>query len=88
MIGFWITSISVRASPTISIHLIHRPMKVATGAITAHFPPKQPAIIPTADRFLSSLIKTRCTYVFSVPSFLEVRVPFLSSGLARNSFVL
>ncbi|KAK0184736.1 NRPS-like enzyme [Armillaria mellea] len=46
-------------------------MKVATGAITAHFPPKQPAIIPTADRFLSSIIKTGCTYVFSVPSFLE-----------------
>lgn len=46
-------------------------ISVATGAITAHFPPKQPAIIPTADRFLSSLIKTRCTYVFSVPSFLE-----------------
>ncbi|KAK0219250.1 NRPS-like enzyme [Armillaria fumosa] len=46
-------------------------MGVATGAITAHFRPKQPAVIPTADRFLSSLIKTRCTYAFSVPSFLE-----------------
>ncbi|KAK0464051.1 NRPS-like enzyme, partial [Armillaria novae-zelandiae] len=44
---------------------------VATGAITAHFPPKQPAVRPTADRLLSSLIKTRCTYAFSVPSFLE-----------------
>ncbi|PBK81586.1 NRPS-like enzyme [Armillaria gallica] len=46
-------------------------ISVATGAITAHFPPQQPAIIPTAERFLSSLIKTRCTYVLSVPSFLE-----------------
>ncbi|KAK0200640.1 NRPS-like enzyme [Desarmillaria ectypa] len=44
---------------------------VATGAITAHFPPKQPPVIPTADRFLASFIKTRCTYIFSVPSFLE-----------------
>ncbi|KAK0492930.1 NRPS-like enzyme [Armillaria luteobubalina] len=46
-------------------------MSVATGAITAHFPPRQPAVIPTAERFLSSLIKTGCTYAFSVPSFLE-----------------
>ncbi|KAK0454193.1 NRPS-like enzyme [Desarmillaria tabescens] len=46
-------------------------LSVATGAIPAHFSPKQPAVIPTAERFLSSLVKTGCTYIFSVPSFLE-----------------
>ncbi|KAK0472170.1 NRPS-like enzyme [Armillaria novae-zelandiae] len=44
---------------------------VGTGAIIACFPPVEPPIIPTAERFLSSMINTGSTIVFSVPAFLE-----------------
>ncbi|KAK0215206.1 hypothetical protein EDD85DRAFT_798791 [Armillaria nabsnona] len=43
---------------------------VATGAISAHFHQQQSATI-TAVRYISSVTKTNCTYVFTVPSFLE-----------------
>ncbi|KAK0193212.1 NRPS-like enzyme [Armillaria mellea] len=46
-------------------------LSVGTGAIIACFPPVEPPIIPTAERFLSSMINTGSTIVFSVPAFLE-----------------
>ncbi|KAK0451170.1 NRPS-like enzyme [Desarmillaria tabescens] len=41
-----------------------------TGAIVASFPPVEPPLIPTAERFLSSIISTKTTIVITVPSFL------------------
>ncbi|KAK0207554.1 NRPS-like enzyme [Armillaria fumosa] len=46
-------------------------LSVGTGAVIACFPPVEPPIIPTAERFLSSVIGTGSTIVFSVPAFLE-----------------
>lgn len=46
-------------------------LSVGTGAVIACFPPVEPPTIPTADRFLSSMISTGSTIVFSVPAFLE-----------------
>ncbi|SJK99273.1 uncharacterized protein ARMOST_02564 [Armillaria ostoyae] len=46
-------------------------LSVGTGAIIACFPPVEPPIIPTAERLLSSMIRTGSTIVFSVPAFLE-----------------
>nr|AEM76784.1 NRPS-like enzyme [Armillaria mellea] len=46
-------------------------LSVGTGAVIACFPPVEPPIIPTAERFLSSMINTGSTIVFSVPAFLE-----------------
>ncbi|KAK0218397.1 NRPS-like enzyme [Armillaria nabsnona] len=42
----------------------------STGAIIASFPPVEPPLIPTAERFLSSIIDTKTTIVVTVPSFL------------------
>ncbi|PBL03992.1 NRPS-like enzyme [Armillaria gallica] len=42
----------------------------STGAIIASFPPVEPPLIPTAERFLSSIIDTKTTIVATVPSFL------------------
>ncbi|KAG7444602.1 NRPS-like enzyme [Guyanagaster necrorhizus] len=46
-------------------------LSVGTGAIIACFPPIEPPMVPTAERLLSSVINTRSTIIFSVPSFLE-----------------
>ncbi|PBK75297.1 NRPS-like enzyme [Armillaria solidipes] len=42
----------------------------STGVIIASFPPVEPPLIPTAERFLSSIIDTKTTLVVTVPSFL------------------
>lgn len=42
----------------------------AAGAIIASFPPVEPPLIPTAERFLSSIIDTKTTIVVTVPSFV------------------
>ncbi|KAK0184035.1 NRPS-like enzyme [Armillaria mellea] len=62
---------------------------VATGAISAHFHQQQPATI-SADRYMSSVIKTKCTYVFTVPSFLEelVQDPAAVRALKATTGVL
>lgn len=41
-----------------------------TGVIIASFPPVEPPLIPTAERFLSSIMDTKTTIVVTVPSFL------------------
>ncbi len=46
--------------------------QTSTGAIIASFPPVEPPLIPTAERFLSSIIDTKTTLVVTVPSFLVV----------------
>ncbi|KAK0184185.1 NRPS-like enzyme [Armillaria mellea] len=62
---------------------------VSTGAISVHFHQQQPATI-SADRYMSSVIKTRCTYVFTVPSFLEelVQDPTTVQALKATTGVL
>ncbi|KAK0451171.1 NRPS-like enzyme [Desarmillaria tabescens] len=45
-------------------------LSTATGAIIVSFPPIYPPLIPTAERFLSSIIDTKTTLVVTVPSFL------------------
>lgn len=52
----------------------------AFGCLLSTFEPRHPAIAPTADGFLESARKTGSDIMFSVPSFLEVRVPFDVSG--------
>ncbi|KAG7443710.1 uncharacterized protein BT62DRAFT_1033184 [Guyanagaster necrorhizus] len=54
-------------------------LSVAAGAITAHFLP-QLAVIPTSGRFISSLMKTKCIHIFSVPSFLRTTKFFNING--------
>ncbi|KAK0218357.1 NRPS-like enzyme [Armillaria nabsnona] len=44
--------------------------QTSTCAIIASFPPVEPPLIPTAERFLSSIINTKTTIVVTVPSFL------------------
>ncbi|KAK0215362.1 NRPS-like enzyme [Armillaria nabsnona] len=62
---------------------------VSTGAISAHFHQQQSATI-TADRYISSVVKTNCTYVFTVPSFLEqlVQDPAAVQALKATTGVL
>lgn len=62
---------------------------VSTGAISAHFHQQQPAAI-TASRYISSVVKTNCTYVFTVPSFLEelVQDPAAVQALKATTGVL
>ncbi|KAK0200586.1 NRPS-like enzyme [Desarmillaria ectypa] len=45
-------------------------LDIVAGAIIASFPPVEPSLIPTAERLLSSIIATKTTLVFTVPSFL------------------
>ncbi|KAK0480363.1 NRPS-like enzyme [Armillaria novae-zelandiae] len=41
-----------------------------TGVIIASFPPVEPPLIPTAERFLLSIMDTKTTIVVTVPPFL------------------
>ncbi|KAK0212031.1 NRPS-like enzyme [Armillaria fumosa] len=62
---------------------------VSTGAISAHFHQQQSTTM-SADRYISSVVKTNCTYVFTVPSFLEelVQDPTAVQALKATTGVL
>ncbi|PBK84082.1 hypothetical protein ARMGADRAFT_1018748 [Armillaria gallica] len=59
---------------------------VSTDAISAHFHQQQSATI-TADRYISSVTKTNYTYVFTVPSFLEVQAALMSDRHISGSIM-
>ncbi len=64
--------------------------KVFDGMTWTMFKPSWPAVLPTPETFLDSLIATRSEIVYCVPAFIEVSARFVPQAcrvVTRNPFL-
>jgi hypothetical protein len=59
----------------------------ASGMILAIFKPVLPATVPNPRNFMDSIISTRCSMVFCVPSHIEVIHLFHGSFLSSPIYL-
>ena len=60
-------------------------LQAATGVVLTVFKPQVPAIVPTAEGLLKSLVDTQSDVGFCVPLFIEVSMLKLGSTLGSCS---